>query len=91
MAAGSEVLEHAFREPAKGNRRSLVDMWLVEGRNLSVTRRGPTYPPAIAGYSRCGTGKLFASQNIATRSSSRVFWFTHESERPPSGLRHSFG
>src|ERR1700729_1395897 len=91
MAAGSEVLEHAFREPAKGNRRSLVDMWLVEGRNLSVTRGGPTYPPAIVGYSRCGTGKLFASQNIAMRSSSRVFWFTHESERPPSGLRHSFG
>ncbi len=51
----------------------------------------PDLPTAIAGYSRCGAGKLFASQNIATRSSSSVFRFTHESERPPSGLRDSFG
>jgi uncharacterized protein len=82
MATGREVLEHAFRETAKGNGRPFVDMladdvewsiigsteWsetfrgkssvigeatrfiaegnlvAVEGRNLSVTRRGPAYP-----------------------------------------------
>ena len=98
MATGREILEHAFRETAKGNGRPFVDMladdvewsiigsteWsetfrgkssvigellrplaeqfagpniveatrfiaegnlvAVEGRNLSVTRRGPAYP-----------------------------------------------
>jgi ketosteroid isomerase-like protein len=137
MVTGREVLEHAFRETAKGNGHPFVDMladdvewsiigsteWsetfrgkssviadllrplaeqfdgpntveatrfiaegnlvAVEGRNLSVTKRGRSIPTDIAGYSRCGTGKRFASPNIATRLSSRVSWFAPESERPP--------
>ena len=45
MAAGSEVLEHAFREPAKGNRRSLVDMAadIVEWSIIGSTEWSETF------------------------------------------------